>query len=359
MENDIKMMIRNNVITTVKAAEILQVSKQTVSDLVKNSELEPVLSTTQGTMFLRSEVEELYRKRCFGSNPLNRSKINPIFFQSGATDKNVEFFYKNKDKFSSASAIYIFFHEFDSILNNFYQQAKGFYYGELQRVDTPHMIIKNDNLEELWLAGCNCGYGGTGPHGTERILKEYGIKDEDINEIFSNRVVKYFKNENDEWEVHSHDSELKDMFKNEVSAGIYLFRNQLALIQDYTYKVSIDAEPERIIEKYRAFIPNPIEVVIMNKEQAQLNGFVAPGYFQEEHAYRLIMKDATGRQLWLDTDIDDEKPLYKQNNVVQFLKYCGFELDTNKKLLSETMLSWLNITPRKTSLEPISIKRKL
>jgi hypothetical protein len=31
---------------------------------------------------------------------------------------------------------------------------------------------------EIWLSGCNCGYGGEGPHGTKKILVELGIKDD-------------------------------------------------------------------------------------------------------------------------------------------------------------------------------------
>lgn len=360
MKNDIKTLIRNNVITTAQAAEILQVSKQAIGDFVKSGELEPVLSTTQGTMFLRSDVRELYKKRCLGDNPLFKNRIKPILFRAEFIDENIELFKENGGKFGSANAIYIFFNEFDAILNNFYQISNEFYYGELQNLEVPHMVIKNDNMEELWLMGCNCGYIGTSPRRTEKILKNYNIKEESIDSIFHNRVVKYFKNEDEQWEVHAHDSELKDMFNSEVKADIYMFRNELVLIQDYSYNVNIDIEPERILEKYRAFIPNPIEAVIMNKEQAKLNGFVGPGNFHKEQIYRLVIKDATGRQLWLNTYIDNEKPLYKQNNIVQFLKYCGFNLEEEKrKTFSNLVKDWLAKTPRKTSLQPIKIKRKI
>ena len=32
---------------------------------------------------------------------------------------------------------------------------------------------------EIWLSGCNCGYGGTGPNGTRQILEELGVNPED------------------------------------------------------------------------------------------------------------------------------------------------------------------------------------
>ena len=37
------------------------------------------------------------------------------------------------------------------------------------------LILFDNKRNELWLSGCNCGYGGTGPHGTYTILQECGL----------------------------------------------------------------------------------------------------------------------------------------------------------------------------------------
>jgi len=42
-----------------------------------------------------------------------------------------------------------------------------------------NLILRDDGGNEVWLSGCNCGYGGTGPHGTFEILKEVGLLSQD------------------------------------------------------------------------------------------------------------------------------------------------------------------------------------
>ena len=41
----------------------------------------------------------------------------------------------------------------------------------------------------LLLSGCNCGYGGEGPHGTLEVLRTLGVKGAD-NEVFHKRQVR-------------------------------------------------------------------------------------------------------------------------------------------------------------------------
>mgnify|MGYP001558152792 CR=1 FL=1 len=38
-----------------------------------------------------------------------------------------------------------------------------------------NLILKDDRGNEVWLSGCNCGYGGTGPHGTYELLQKVGL----------------------------------------------------------------------------------------------------------------------------------------------------------------------------------------
>jgi len=42
-----------------------------------------------------------------------------------------------------------------------------------------NLILADSEGNEIWLSGCNCGYGGTGPHGTFEILKEVGLLSQD------------------------------------------------------------------------------------------------------------------------------------------------------------------------------------
>lgn len=44
-----------------------------------------------------------------------------------------------------------------------------------------HLILNDDRGREVWLSGCNCGYGGEGPSGTHELLQEVGLLSSDID----------------------------------------------------------------------------------------------------------------------------------------------------------------------------------
>lgn len=46
---------------------------------------------------------------------------------------------------------------------------------------------------EIWLSGCTCGYGGTGPHGTARVLMDIGVPQKKALRLMLEKVVDYHK----------------------------------------------------------------------------------------------------------------------------------------------------------------------
>jgi hypothetical protein len=44
-----------------------------------------------------------------------------------------------------------------------------------------NLILVDDCGNQVWLSGCNCGYGGTGPWGTFEVLKQAGIFHKDAD----------------------------------------------------------------------------------------------------------------------------------------------------------------------------------
>ena len=46
----------------------------------------------------------------------------------------------------------------------------------------------------IYLSGCNCGYGGTGPHGTAKILAELGLPIEEARQATLYKTVYYNPN---------------------------------------------------------------------------------------------------------------------------------------------------------------------
>ncbi|SHI31550.1 helix-turn-helix domain-containing protein [Clostridium intestinale] len=368
--------IKHNVLTSSEVAELIQTTRQRVSAIVKSGEIEPIKQTSQGMLFLRSDIEAYKKKKELGYiSPLENS-FNPIYDRSGNTHKSIEFFEKNIDKLDQIESIFIFFDEIDAAIGNFYTASDLLKIGELRYIETPHFIIKDINGQELWLGGCNCGYGGTGPHGSRKVLSilrdskrlnSFNYSDEQIQEILYNRVVNIFIDSEGNTELIKRQSLVDESFvKRDFTARLYLFRHNLVLLQD-TCSIwnKNDKYPLGVIEKYRAFIPNPQEIIVYPTiAQARDAGYIGlnRGYSDEE-VYRLIIRDATGRELWLNPLITNEKPLYRQNNICELLNFCGFDFDIedNNNSTTSKLLTWLNTTlrvVRPESQRPILIRKK-
>lgn len=102
----------------------------------------------------------------------------------------------------------------------------------LINVSSPRFVIIKKDGTEYWLEGLNCGYSGTGPCGTEKVLADWGIIEKQegyINKIIAdNSILHFFRDDKKDWK---YESELSMFRKNEmddmqeqffdVSAGLY------------------------------------------------------------------------------------------------------------------------------------------
>lgn len=367
--------IKHNVLSSLEVAEMLQTTRQRISAIVKTGELEPVKQTSQGMLFLRSDIEAYKKKKELGYISSSENSFVPIFDRSGNTHKSIKFFEENIEELDKIESIFIFFDEIDAAIGDFYIASNLLKIGELRHIETPHFIIRDINGQELWLGGCNCGYGGAGPHGSQHVLSmlrdskrlsNFNYTNDDIENILYHRVVNIFVDSEGNTEIIKRESLVDNSYvQRDFTARLYLFRHNLVLLQD---ACSIwnknDQYPLGVIEKYRAFIPNPQEIIFYpSLDLARDDGYIGlrRGYMDEE-IYRLIIRDATGRELWLNPIIDDEKPLYKQNNICELLKSCGFEFDIkDNNNTTSNLITWLNKTLRVVRPElqrPILIRKK-
>lgn len=365
-------IIKYNILTSSEVAELLGTTRQRISAIAKSGEIEPIKQTSQGMLFLRSDIEAYKKKKELGYISSLQS-FHPIYDGSGSTHKSIEFFKDNIEKLDQIDSIYIFFDEIDAAIRNFYV-ASNFKIRELYHIETPHFIIKDKNGQELWLGACNCGYCGTGPRGSQTVLSvlrdtkrlgNFNLSNEEIENILFNRVVNIFIDNEGNADIIESESLIDQSHnKRDFSANIYLFRNHLVLLQD---SCSIwnknDKYPLGVIEKYRAFIPDPQEILFFpTKQQAIEAGYTGSlTHTLNDEVYCFIIRDATGRELWLNPLIDNQKPLNKQNNVCEILKFCGFEIDTNNtNTITSKLSNWLNTTLRIIHPEqprPISIHK--
>lgn len=301
--------------------------------------------------------------------------VKPLFDRSSNTCKSVKFFKENRTKLSDIIAIYAFFDRLDAVLNNFYIVTDSEVYGDLKRVENPYVVLQDIEGREMWLSGCNCGYTGTGPRGTKSILKilreeetinKYQFTDEFIENISSYRKITMVKKDNINWDITFTNSPFFTSKIHHNRASLLSFRNNLILIQDPNDLWN--DSPVAVIERYRAFIPNPTKIMIFPSDELAIeNGYsIYRDYgINRQTAYKIIISDSSGRQIWLNTLINEDKHVLKQITIQSILKYCGFETDENTLLndnvdenVIKRILSWLNTNIRSVPIQPIYLKKK-
>ena len=73
-------------------------------------------------------------------------------------------------------------------------------------------MIRDVEGKELWLDGCNCGYGGVEPRGSESVLNwlvkngRINLSSDKIREVFTERVINIFINDDNTAEVIGRES---------------------------------------------------------------------------------------------------------------------------------------------------------
>jgi hypothetical protein len=339
MENTaLRNYIKANVLTSTEACELLQVSRQRLSTITKEGVLTPIKSVAQTMIFLRSDVEN-YIKYKRPQHILD--SFAPLYDYSGTTSKSLTFFEDNISRLSNVVSIFIYFEKMDALLNNFFMPSGDYQGYLLQGLHIPHFIIRDVEGKELWLGGCNCGYNGAGPNGSIEIL-DYLEKSSAIklppnysDVIFSNKIVNFFVNEDGSTETVTRDC-IVDSFDGNGSVNAYYHTKRLVLLHDALPSYKSDVE-KTIITKYRAFIPNPTEVIFFPKPNMAREA----GYIDlYQNTYNVIIVDATGRELWLNSCNISITPSHKQDNVREILELCGFDFGNNESV-SQKISDWL------------------
>jgi hypothetical protein len=204
--NPYKRFLARNVLLTHEVAEKLSVSRQRISVLHKEGELVPIKSTANGSVYLWQDVLQFMETK--GMLPRYENPTPPKYAcETSGTQENVAYAKKHLDQLNSIERVYIYFENIDAAVENHFLPLEKYRYGDLISLSIPHMVICDSDGNERWLPGCNCGYGGAGPHGSEKVLQLIDIPEDLRKKVFYHPVVKYVKNENGNWEVNARHSD--------------------------------------------------------------------------------------------------------------------------------------------------------
>lgn len=60
--------------------------------------------------------------------------------------------------------------------------------------------------------------------------------------------------------------------------------------------------------------------------------------------YQVILKDRSGREIWFQRYIDENKSMKKQKSVLDILESIGFKIKDSEKKWPEQLKMWFNYT---------------
>lgn len=347
---ELKVYLANNLLTSSQAAESLGMSKQMLTNHVRCGMIEPILNTSQGNLYLKADIAEFNNSRIM--RMISKSvEDQSILFCNASTSGCLDFYEKNRCHLGDIATVSVFFEEFDSIIRGNFQQLDenamlpGFHY-----LVAPNMIIRDFEGKEIWLSGCNCGYSGEGPSGSMSILQQIGIDNDLAQKVYSNDILHYYFDEDFGWKVKCELSHVREYeCSSDISAMLYLRNGRLVLLQRNYPRFGFAVNPKLFLEKYCQFAPNPQRILLLSDTQARNMGYVGYDGCGKSYPYNLVVIDESGREIWLHVNIDKEVPIRKQYSLMELMKECGFDVDSNESL-SEKLKSWLGITPTRTNV---------
>lgn len=317
--------IKSNILTFDEVCELLQISRNQLSKIEKSGKLIPMKNSLGSNFYLRSDVEEYTKKH----SPKFKAKVKSEYRQT--TTKSLEFFNKHISNYSEIDSIYIYFNEIDAILSGFHKVSESLSEGKLKRLEVPHFVIRDVDGNELWLSGCNCGYVGESPRGSETILKSLAeegkikLNPNDTEIIFNNRVINIFINEDKSADILRRRS-IADFGNESETVKVYDCGGRTVMLQSYSpMGKSIKNKIElSTLEKYCAFIPNPVKAkCFLSDEHAEANDYLLSAGLGCTQLYKMIISDASGRELWFDpfSEFDDDSS--RRKKVKNILDVCG------------------------------------
>lgn len=348
-EDITKEYVKANIYTTNEASEFIGVTRQMLINYVNQGKLEPLKLMSNGPVFYKPDLVKLNEER-YKERKIVNSKPERKIYGKGNTRESLEWFNKivlEKDKVAS---VRLYFEEEEAIQDGFYCMSESGYSDLPIPVQGPNCIIKYKSGDEVWFGGFNCGYMGTGPNGSVKILTELGVDEKMSKELYGASVIEFYKDD-EAWNyqiIRLRELETKNnMFHmQKISSDYYFYDGNLVLAfrnSGTLFRFS-DEVPEEFIEINNTFIPKPVSAEILTKEYAINSGHYVINFGQQT-LFQIVLKDMSGKEIWMPCVVEENVPVTRQDNIKEILRKFGIEISF-KQSMKEEVKYWMNIQPR-------------
>ncbi len=347
METELKEIVKNNVLTSDDVCGMLHISRQQVSNLVRRGSLKPLKENRGGNLYWKPDILELIQKR---SHIRENAYTHEILGDS--TNSAIRMYKDLNLAQENIRKIEIYYDEQNAIYDGFYCVDDRYIPNTLCAMSAPTFVIELFDGTQFWFRGLNCGYLGTGPHGSEDVLLDLHIitRKGQLEELFCAGKIR-LTNEDNRWDMECdprNDSE--ESVRARYSTRNYIYNGTHVLAQhgydSASYLLLDEREsPLTYVKAYADFIKDPVQILFLSREEALSSGHFGMDYGQMV-LYQLIIRDFSGKELWLAYPVD-LKPMQKQPKIMDLLTGLGMNFETEK--LPKRIFNWLQTEPHYTT----------
>ncbi len=332
---ELEEIISGEILVPSEVAALLGVSKASVSNMIARGALVPIKTSMGSSLFLRTEVEDYKNKRAH-----KNIIVPPKIIGGGGVytcDRYVQENYTD-DVVAKVIGICIYFFDEDAIGDRFFSPSQVPKANRLTAIDVPHLVVKFDDMSEDYFSAYNCGYHGTSPSHTYRLLtKVFGVSASIADAVYYSRILKLYKDE--DWKVAMQvDRDANDIHSISedhqfFASKYYMYNGNLVVCKSrigdmwMRHKTYEKVKLEDCIFDYFGFLRNPSSICLYSRDKAVETGHYKASFTGSVTAYQIIVKDDSGREVWLDYEIDEETPLAKQSSLMSLLNSLDIKLE--------------------------------
>ena len=255
--------------------------------------------------------------------------MEPIIkFEGGNTRRSRATWENHWNDFNDPTYILITRNHEDMIEKGYYVNTDFDSRHESHSIDQPSFVIRNHWGQELWLDGCNCGYGGEGPHGSEKILKDIGLPSNIIHQVFHRHVYELERKENGTYEFIS-DGNSKYTDNDILRRNHMVIKNDNLVIQHSANYPDIE-ETIEFTKHYTSHFLGSIKecLFLASYDDVKEQGYTGFSSYSPGHStsYKFILIGENNRQIWLNPLFDGNTQLTDEPNVRAIMEALGYDL---------------------------------
>jgi hypothetical protein len=141
----------------------------------------------------RSGINVAFARELLARRPEPQERKYLYDYSHGITFESLEYYRKRHHRFKTFLEAYVFSEVADSVAAGFYEADDEQHEDDDPRIKdvlAPLLVLRDADGSELWLGGCTCGYGGTGPSGSHEVLSDAGFSSETSDAVFKHSLVR-------------------------------------------------------------------------------------------------------------------------------------------------------------------------